>query len=67
MGRKEISGSNVALRMQEIKILACESAPGKLPVLRICDANVAMRIAAVIAEWVTKNIVWYGNIISWDT
>ena len=40
MGKQEISGSNVAMSMQQIKMLACEGASGKLPVLIVCDADV---------------------------
>ena len=65
MGKQEISGSNVAMSMQQIKMLACEGAPGKLPVLVVCDADVVVGCAIVIAQWVTRIIVRYGSKISW--
>ena len=49
MGKQVISGSNVAMAMQKIKMLAREGASGKLPVLIVCDANVVVGCAIVIA------------------
>ena len=39
--------------MQQIKMLACEGASGKLPVLNVGDADVVIGCAIVIAKWVT--------------
>ena len=67
MRKEKISSRDVTMRLQKIKMPACEWAPGKLPVMCICDAYVVMRTAAVIAKWVTKIKVRYGSIISWNT
>ena len=65
MGKQEISGSDVAMCMQQIKVLAREGASGKLPVLIVRDADVVIGCAIVIAQWVTNNYsqVWQQNLL----
>ena len=47
-------------------MLACKSAPAKLPVLRICNAYVVVGIATLIIEWMAKTVIRDGSIIAKD-
>ena len=52
------------MRVQEIKMPAGEWAPGKLPVMCICDAYVVAWVATLITEWVAEVIVRDGSIVA---
>ena len=52
------------MRVQEIKMPAGEWAPGKLPVMYICDAYVVAWVATLIAEWVAEVIIRDGSIVA---
>ena len=52
MRKKKVCSRDVTMRVQEIKMPAGEWAPGKLPVMCICDAYVVAWVATLITEWV---------------
>ena len=52
------------MRVQNIKMPACEWAPGKLPVVCICDAYVVAWVATLITEWVTEIVIRDGSIVA---